>query len=123
MVQDGEFVPLEQTAMIKDGRKKPRAVRVTKQLASGKTLSFNVMDQPPDAKSTKWELVVAVICSGKQWQFKQGFPFEVCRRPCSAGMYCCLAIITHRCRWDPCPAALGFEEKLVAHLVTLAYRG
>ena len=69
---------MEQSAMIKDGKKKPRTVKVKKELPSGKTIIFNVIDQPPDAKSSKWELVVAVICSGKQWQFKQGFPFEVC---------------------------------------------
>ena len=45
-------------------------------LTPKRPVKFEVVDQAPSAKSERWERVVAIICSGKKWQF-DNFPFAV----------------------------------------------
>jgi hypothetical protein len=83
-LQDGQFVPLEQTAMVKSGEKKPDLLHIKRQMPSGKTLRFEIRDRVPSDGSKNWERVVAVVCSGKLWQFKKGYPFPVRHVPSTA---------------------------------------
>jgi hypothetical protein len=80
-LQDSEFVPLHETAAVKAGEKKPEVIRIRRQTPSGKTLKFDIQDRVPRPESKTWERVVAVVCSGKLWQFKKGYPFKVCFSP------------------------------------------
>lgn len=77
-MQDNEFVPLEQTAAIKAGEKKEDSLLIRRQTPDGKTIKFEIWDRVPREQSPNWERVVAIVCSGKLWQFKKGFPFTVC---------------------------------------------
>jgi hypothetical protein len=77
LLQEGRFVQLEETEAFKAGQQKPPLVHVKRKSGSDRTIVFEVIDQEPRKGSTRWERVVAVICSGKLWQFKK-YPFQAC---------------------------------------------
>jgi RNA pol II accessory factor, Cdc73 family, C-terminal len=62
---------------VKNGEKKPDVLHIKRPLPSGKSLRFEIRDRVPSNGSKNWERVVAVVCSGKLWQFKKGYPFPV----------------------------------------------
>lgn len=77
ILQEGRFVQSEESAAVKAGEKKPDFVHVKRKCGSDRAVTFEVIDQEPRKGSIRWERVVAVICSGKMWQFKK-YPFQAC---------------------------------------------
>lgn len=84
-------MPSEQTAALLAGDKKPDLLMIKRQNAAGKSVKFEIRDKVPREGSKNWERVVAIVCSGKLWQFKKGYPFSV--RNLSSDLRCCLALI------------------------------
>lgn len=60
---------------------RPQVLVVTKQsvIDPKRSVSYELVDQPPSKNSSRWERVAGVICQGKRWQFKE-YPFKVCRQ-------------------------------------------
>lgn len=60
---------LEKGFYEEQGREVPQPVQIKKKLA-GRDVTFDVYDSVTGFSATKWRRVVAVICSGHEWQFK-----------------------------------------------------
>ena len=79
-VQDGRFEDVATARATQGGAPPAQPVTVARSSAADpkRQVKFEIVDQAPSMKSERWERVVAVVCSGKIWQFKE-WPFSVRR--------------------------------------------
>lgn len=71
-LESGSFVP-PQDAGMSTTTKRPERVRVERMSKTGKKVKYDISDREPRDKRD-WDRVVAVICLGKPWQFRN-WPF------------------------------------------------
>eukprot|EP00892_Ulva_mutabilis_P009876 jgi/Ulvmu1/7260/UM035_0047.1 len=77
LLQEGEFMTTAEARAGIAGGDKPSIVLVSRKQPTdpARTITYELVDQPPSKSSPRWERVAAVICQGKRWQFKE-YPFK-----------------------------------------------
>lgn len=66
---------LEKGSYLEDAKERPQPVSLKRKI-NGREITFDVYDSVIGFSDSKWRRVVAVICSGNDWQFKGWKPLQ-----------------------------------------------